>query len=810
MGKKRKRVRAKGPDEAYRAGPFEFARYGKLTVMSSSASAEQLEAANAAFAERLPQVEAEIDALVRSIVVRIAALPPEKLLHRGWWELATAFSGMGANMSDQERSLAHRMVDYVQSLIAATPRAAEQAADVTEEDWSSLKTDVRSLFDRVTIEYQLCRTARLRADAPDQDLELEEFRFRAEVLWTNVRGRRFHVHERDALADVLTPHSDELQKLFGVSVEELVTEIDKLLEKFTHGLMETIVDLEAFRDRTLVRLAALAEERPELDVDALREAAFEDGALAAERNNVMNNLFGLGLYDVAANTSLPAALIDELTWSPGEDTEFLAPGAFAGWPLRVWPTMKRPFVRLNGRAYCFDVISLFDNLYRVLQRVIFRLDPDYRTTWNERQKAVSEALPFKYLGRLLPGAVHYGPVYYRWKVGEGQPQWHEADGLVVFDDHLIVVEVKAGAFTYTSPATDLPAHVQSLRNLVQSPAAQGGRFVDYLESADEVALADEDHNEIAKLRRSDFRHITVCAVTLDAFSDLAARAQHLGPVGIDVGTRPVWVVSIDDLRAYADLFTNPLVFLHFLEQRMRAARSKLVDLHDEMDHFGLYVAQNNYAQFADELAGGRVQRLNFDGYGDKVDEYFAAVLSGEAGPPPAQEMPARIAELIDILHRAGGPGAAALASYVLDWGGELRDQIQAGINEQLDGNKRLGRARPLSIYGDVPTTVQVWSPDAPLKPGAGLDHTRAVMALHNEQERRLIELEYGAAGELLSARSERVLQQGLPPAVVARARIGAENIRQRRLLQERALGKIGRNQACPCGSGRKYKHCCRP
>lgn len=24
------------------------------------------------------------------------------------------------------------------------------------------------------------------------------------------------------------------------------------------------------------------------------------------------------------------------------------------------------------------------------------------------------------------------------------------------------------------------------------------------------------------------------------------------------------------------------------------------------------------------------------------------------------------------------------------------------------------------------------------------------------------------------------------------------------------MGKIGRNQSCPCGSGRKYKHCCLP
>jgi preprotein translocase subunit SecA len=83
------------------------------------------------------------------------------------------------------------------------------------------------------------------------------------------------------------------------------------------------------------------------------------------------------------------------------------------------------------------------------------------------------------------------------------------------------------------------------------------------------------------------------------------------------------------------------------------------------------------------------------------------------------------------------------------------------------------------------------------------------MAMHDEQERRLIELEYGPADELLSVRSEKVRIDRLSPADLARSEAGAENIRQRRLAQAQAVGKIGRNEPCPCGSGQKYKHCCR-
>ena len=152
---------------------------------------------------------------------------------------------------------------------------------------------------------------------------------------------------------------------------------------------------------------------------------------------------------------------------------------------------------------------------------------------------------------MLPAARVFRPIYYRWKVGDGPAQWHEADGILIYEDHLFVIEVKGGAFTYTSPANDLDAHLASLRTLLQAPARQGSRFVDFLESAPEVSIADAEHNEITKLQRSDFRHVTVCTITLDAFTALAARAQHLAPLGIDVGQRPLWPLSLDDLRVYA-------------------------------------------------------------------------------------------------------------------------------------------------------------------------------------------------------------------------------------------------------------------
>ncbi|MBA7686499.1 Protein translocase subunit SecA [subsurface metagenome] len=51
-----------------------------------------------------------------------------------------------------------------------------------------------------------------------------------------------------------------------------------------------------------------------------------------------------------------------------------------------------------------------------------------------------------------------------------------------------------------------------------------------------------------------------------------------------------------------------------------------------------------------------------------------------------------------------------------------------------------------------------------------------------------------------------IIRKGAPQRAPAMAQAGAGGSRKKRL---RASGKkIGRNDPCPCGSGKKYKHCC--
>ena len=86
---------------------------------------------------------------------------------------------------------------------------------------------------------------------------------------------------------------------------------------------------------------------------------------------------------------------------------------------------------------------------------------------------------------------------------------------------------------------------------------------------------------------------------------------------------------------------------------------------------------------------------------------------------------------------------------------------------------------------------------------------KVVIAAANAKEGRvLVELEYSARGHLEYVHWQRVSLSGLSGRELERIRAEGASLRKRRLALISKQRKIGRNEHCPCGSGKKYKRCC--
>lgn len=814
MSRKNKRNRNKyiKPDEAMSIGPLQVGRFGRNIVYQSNWQEGDFEKFQKELASNYADIVSTIDALVLKISNLIARTPPSELMKRAWWEYANSSLLVETEAEvGPDEAHAMRMIDYVQSMIAATKPSETQAGKVSEEDWADLNKYIKELFDTINYSYSSVASAKNRLDNPEIDEFSEMFHVRSRMYWCNVRGKRYQSQNIQAMNDVLLAQTEQVEAIYGVSAEQIIDGLAKISYSLTFGLGEAAKNMDDFRKKTLTRMSALTEAVFETPQELMAEV-MKDDALRAEGDTVFYDFMGLGLFDLERITDLPKNLLDDFSWTPGQNMSFLSEGEFRGWPLRVWPTFQRPFLKLDNKHYCFDEHSLYDHFYRQIEKRIFNHSEVLKQQWISNRKHTTEDLPAKYLKKLLPGSEDFGEVYYRWNTGEkGQLNWCETDRIITYDNTIFIIEVKAGSFTWTAPDQDIDAYINSIRNLVETPSIQGDRFIEYLNSSEEVSLYNRSHVEITKIKISDFDNIIKCAVTLDSFTEIAAQTQHLKKLNVGLTTGPVWSMSIDDLRVYAEVFSNSLEFIHFVTQRNRALASQQLQLDDELDHLGLYLKHNNYAQYADEMNIKKDTHLNFHGYRSDIDRFFAAKQQGKiALNPLKQSMPHRLQEIVTALHTSEKKDRSAIACYALDIAGDWRKKTFGSIDTELKFAEQNGRTRALSTHGDVRITIFPWSiPFAPRKLNVARDHTMALLLLHNEDNRWLIEPVYSKKDELLSVSFEQISLKEITESELQRLQELSEKLRSDRLeKRKRTSKKIGRNESCPCGSGKKYKRCC--
>jgi Nuclease-related domain/SEC-C motif len=638
--------------------------------------------------------------------------------------------------------------------------------------------------------------------------------FRREIYLHMIQDcYRYQVHEKENLRELFLDHSNIINEIFGITSEQFIEEIYKIFDSLTYGLDKYLHDFLNLQNDLLSQASSFDQEGiTSSNIKEITEIFFKNNDCEDRARKIFDCLFGDGLFNVQKVTLLPKSILDALSWKQGEDQDFFSEGDFKGWPLRIWPIFKRPFIFINGSYYCFDHTTMLDNLYRVMQKIILSRKPDYKNKWNKIQQEISENLPFKYLDKILPGSKKYQSIFYKLTIQEkNKSEWCELDGLLIYDDHLFVIEVKAGSFTYTSPANDFDAHIQSFKNLLLKPYLQGKRFIQYLNSSEKVDIFNALHQKIASISKNDFRHITICPITIDPFTEFAAQAQHLSKIGIDTGEEAIWPISINDLRVFADIFNNPLIFLHFVEQRMRASKSEFIQLDDEIDHIGLYLNHNNYSQYAKEMFDHKDSRINFFGYRQDIDHYFSDRLIEDNIPCRlTQDIPVRIREIVAFLSHTNKSKRTAISSFILDMEGECRTNISNYIDKELVNHSKIKRSLPLSIYGDVEFTLFCWSVDiVPRNKKLAIEHTRSVILANADSSRLLIELVYTASGKLNDFFWQNVDLLNLPEHELNALRTNALILKKKRIENAKSkLGKIGKKQPCPCGSGKKYYKCC--
>lgn len=747
----------------------------------------------------------------------IVAMPPHDLL--GYIYAQRVMKAMVDQSAAEERCQTDApddLINEIQFLLEYVH--AVLASDAAPADMKFDEAKCAELFElgRKLREQAILFAMATSADTKDGIFgpDTADIEFRAKSTWVMMRGNRYQVLEGEFYRYVLAPHNDVLEEVYGVGAANIAEGFQAMADATRSGHADAT--MEMMKQFEAAQAFAAAQGEPLEDVMEAWVATNAEETKAAEQ--AMDDMFRGGIANVSRHTKLPPTLLADLAYQRGEETEFFAAGDFAGTPYRTLPARKKPLIQLASDYYAVDPCFTRDAGYRALLYNLLQRKPDYKKTFENRQKTMSEAAFADILAAQLPGATVLQEIYYKDPVSK---QWAENDTLILVDDVLFLVEAKAGAAaTIASPALDFGRHAQSIQDLVLKAYKQCERFFNYLNSADEVflyRLVDGKYEECGRVRRSDYRVMVPIGLTVESFSPFSAYCKELPQVEPLLGKYAFVSLSIDDLFVLKRLLPTPGKFAHYMEVRQAVAGMRQAHLFDEFDHLGAYLKKNRFDQdAAEQLKGGKVNMLIWDGMSDIVDRSFEGE-DWESRPFPTQDFPEEVLKLLDALDVARAHGWLSAESHIRDLGEEGRKNLAKMLTD-LRQSLNQHPARYFVLAGDG-ESLFVWLQQH----GQQIDWAKVNDKASAASLAFKASIVVGVVAEVSSdgtyhrAQSfavciptERTEENASIYEDAARMAHPTRTVNLKQQENVPPLGKTkkpGRNDPCPCGSGAKFKRC---
>lgn len=654
------------------------------------------------------------------------------------------------------------------------------------------------------------------ADTENKDFgpDTADIEFQIKSTWVLLRGNRYQVLEGDFYNYVLARHDDVLMEVYGVGATVIAEGFQDMANATRMGQANAVKEM--MKQFQAAQNFAMQQDKPLKEGMEDWVAAHEDQSEAA--GQAMDDMFRGGIANVSRHTKLPPKLLADLAYQRGEETEFFAQGDFAGTPYRTLPARKKPLIQLGSDYYAVDPCFTRDAGYRALLFNLLQRKPDYRKSFEDRQKIMSEAAFPDILSEQLSGATVYQEVYYKDPVTK---QWSENDTLVLVDDVLYLVEAKAGAAaTIASPALDFKRHAQSVQDLVLKAYRQCERFFNYLSSADEVPLykrVDGRYEECGRIRYSDYRVLLPIGLTVESFSPLSSFCKELPQIEPLLGKHAFVSMSIDDLFVLKRILPTPGILAHYMEVRQAVAGMRRAHLFDEFDHLGAYITKNRFdVDIAEQIRHGEANLVMWDGMSNVIDRGFEGE-RWEDNPIPTQEFPGELLNLLRALDATRAHGWLLAESFIRNYGEQARDDL-AKLLSNL--GKTIGQhpERYFAFAGDgQPLFVWIQSSKHPVEWKRINDKASAAALCTESPDVVGVFIEVGNGGAYERAqyfKADRPSKQSKGNAHIFDE---AEKMRLRKkhVSSPQAVEtpkpchsrKVGRNGPCPCGSGVKYKKC---
>jgi hypothetical protein len=224
----------------------------------------------------------------------------------------------------------------------------------------------------------------------------------------------------------------------------------------------------------------------------------------------------------------------------------------------------------------------------------------------------------EYFKQILPTAIFYEPNLY-YTIEDNR---YETDTLFVYDRILFIVEAKGHKISGKAKKGDEQRTETHLKDILKSSYEQGIRTFEYIDKM-KIAEFKTENGQKIYIDRSQIEDVIIISLTHEAIGNLAMSIKVTNELGYFQEKYFPFILSIYDLITFADLFENPILFVHYLKRRKKFLTIKTISTYEELDLLAYYMQNGLHVEHLLKGAeGDKAHWVELLPNTDEINDYY--------------------------------------------------------------------------------------------------------------------------------------------------------------------------------------------
>jgi hypothetical protein len=735
--------------------------------------------------EHLPKSQDSLNDKITDIVSLLTNTNPLHILN--YFAMAYTFTN---KILEDKDSLSNVYMDYILSLVISL-KSYDFDIYLEEDELEKVKKQIEDLHQEVIFHLMIVSV--------DEDKQPDKMKFLQSMSYFITRGDSYTQHKIDLCKELYGKYDDILFKTYGLNSNCIIDELVKIANEPAYNINIYMDYMKIMKEshKVFIKFCDIEESKDNVDVHILEKYkdSNESKALHKQIQDIYDKTgfaFNDSLFKIK-NTTLPNKILEQITSTIG-DNQIFEKGEIKYLPTNYSIIYDKPLLQIDDDYYCFNLQLILYNLHMIMENITLQLIPVNKRSkiYNSKKGVYLEDKSLEYFQKLLPTAKIYKNLKYN--------QDDEVDGIVIYDNNIFIVEAKSNKFTLDAKKGSLSRIKKNTSDIIDKAYQQAIRAKKYILSNSTIEFRDNKKNIVLTIDDTSNKNIFMINTTLEPLGNITTNLNSLKRFGFIEGKDWIWSVYINDLRIIAEIIESPTEFLVYLERRIRLNDYEQIHMMEEIDIFGFFLHNGLY--FDDIDFPKENYMMNLVGFTESIDKYFLSQENTKIhkDSKPSYFMKCSTNKIISSIELSTKDNFSVLSKFILSYDGINQDEIIKQIVNILQGTRR--NFSMSNMDENIGFTVV----NKNYKNLKDMEFYCKVISYETKINNWFLIYVDGSSLSNLQIDFDLLYFENNHNKTLE---IEVKELHERRLKQALEFKKkIGRNELCPCGSGKKYKRCC--